>query len=144
MACAILLHDMVCRAGPSLAADAMRARYAARLSLLQMQSDVSRLNVELTSGRHADVGLTLGRLTETNAIELLKICVFDLSEASRQLDRFRLNPGYQLCYCYGNYEFKQLKKNYGDRLKGKDFHNFLLEGGEIPFHLIARRLKNHD
>lgn len=33
---------------------------SARTSLLQMQADVSRLNVELTSGRHADVGLALG------------------------------------------------------------------------------------
>lgn len=89
-----------------------------------------------------DVGLTIGKLIESDAIDLLKICGFAPQEASRQLDRFRLNPGYQLCYCYGNYEFKQLKKKYGHRLEGKDFHRFLLEGGEIPFHLIARRFEN--
>jgi hypothetical protein len=89
-----------------------------------------------------DVGLTLGKLTENSAVDLLKVCGFALQEASRQLDRFRLNPGYQLCYCYGSHEFKQLKKKYGHRLEGKDFHNFLLEGGEIPFHLIARRFEN--
>jgi hypothetical protein len=89
-----------------------------------------------------DVGLTLGKLTENSAVDLLKVCGFALQEASRQLDRFRLNPGYQLCYCYGSHEFKQLKKKYGHRLEGKDFYNFLLEGGEIPFHLIARRFEN--
>jgi uncharacterized protein (DUF885 family) len=89
-----------------------------------------------------DVGLTLGKLTEKDAIDLLKICGFALQEASRQLDRFRLNPGYQLCYSCGSYEFKQLKMKYGHCLEEKDFHSFLLEGGEIPFHLIARRFEN--
>ena len=89
-----------------------------------------------------DVGLTLGKLTEKDALNLLKQCGFASQEASRQLDRFRLNPGYQLCYCYGSSEFKQLKQKYGHCLEGKDFHSFVLEGGEIPFHLIARRFEN--
>ena len=88
-----------------------------------------------------DVGLTLGKLTEKDALNLLKQCGFASQEASRQLDRFRLNPGYQLCYCYGSSEFKQLKQKYGHCLEGKDFHSFVLEGGEIPFHLIARRFE---
>jgi uncharacterized protein (DUF885 family) len=88
-----------------------------------------------------DVGLTLGKLTENDAVDLLKKCGFAVQEASRQLDRFRLNPGYQLCYCYGSHEFKQLKQNYGDLLAGKDFHSFLLEGGEIPFDLIEKRFE---
>jgi hypothetical protein len=89
-----------------------------------------------------DVGLTLGKLTENDAVDLLKICGFASEEALRQLDRYRLNPGYQLCYSYGSHEFKQLKKNYGDLLEGKDFHSFLLEGGELPFHLIKKRFEN--
>jgi uncharacterized protein (DUF885 family) len=89
-----------------------------------------------------DVGLTLGKLTENDAVELLKICGFAMPEATRQLDRFRLNPGYQLCYSYGSHKFNQLKQNYGDLLEGEDFHSFVLEGGELPFHLIARRFEN--
>lgn len=89
-----------------------------------------------------DVGLTLGKLTENDAVDLLKTCGFSSEEALRQLDRYHLNPGYQLCYCYGSYEFRQLKKKYGHRLEGKDFHSFLLEGGELPFHLIKKRLEN--
>ncbi|MGD9045597.1 MAG: DUF885 family protein [Desulfobacterales bacterium] len=88
-----------------------------------------------------DVGLTLNQLTENDAVDLLEICGFAKLEASRQLDRFRLNPGYQLCYCYGSHEFKQLKKKYSHRLEGKDFYDFLLEGGELPFHLIDRRFE---
>ena len=88
-----------------------------------------------------DVGLTIGKLSENTAVDLLQTCGFAPAEASRQLDRYRLNPGYQLCYSYGSHEFKHLKKNYGDLLEGKDFHSFLLEGGELPFHLIEKRLE---
>jgi uncharacterized protein (DUF885 family) len=89
-----------------------------------------------------DVGFTIGKLSDSTAVDLLKTCGFAAAEAVRQLDRFRLNPGYQLCYCYGSHEFKQLKKKYGDQLEGKDFYNFLLEGGELPFHLIEKRFEN--
>ena len=89
-----------------------------------------------------DVGFTIGKLSNSTAVDLLKTCGFAPAEAARQLDRFRLNPGYQLCYCYGSHEFKQLKKKYGDQLEGKDFYNFLLEGGELPFHLIEKRFEN--
>ena len=89
-----------------------------------------------------DVGLTIGKLSDSAAVDLLKTCGFAPAEAARQLDRFRLNPGYQLCYCYGSHEFKQLKKKYGDLLEGKNFYGFLLEGGELPFHLIEKRFEN--
>ena len=89
-----------------------------------------------------DVGLTIGKLSENSAVDLLKICGFETAEASRQLDRFRLNPGYQLCYCYGSHEFKQLRKKYGPRLAGNDFYRFLMEGGELPFQMIDKRFEN--
>ena len=89
-----------------------------------------------------DVGFTIGKLSDHTAVDLLKTCGFAAAEAARQLDRFRLNPGYQLCYCYGSHEFKQLKKKYGGHLKGKNFYSFLLEGGELPFHLIEKRFEN--
>lgn len=88
-----------------------------------------------------DVGFTIGELSEPAAIELLTTCGFDPAEATRQLDRFRLNPGYQLCYGYGSYEFKQLKNKYGHFFESKDFYRFLLEGGELPFDLIERRFE---
>jgi uncharacterized protein (DUF885 family) len=89
-----------------------------------------------------DVGFTIGKLSEPAALELLETCGFASAEAKRQLDRFRLNPGYQLCYGYGSHEFKQLKKKYGHLLEGKTFYSFLLEGGELPFHLIEKRFEN--
>jgi uncharacterized protein (DUF885 family) len=51
-----------------------------------------------------------------------------------------LNPGYQVCYSLGNYEFTQLKSAYAASLGNKRFHEHLLEGGELPFHLIDKRL----
>ena len=89
-----------------------------------------------------DVGFTIGKLTEPTALDLLQTCGFDAAEASRQLDRFRLNPGYQLCYGYGSHEFKQLKERFGHLLESKDFYEFLLSGGELPFHLIEKRFEN--
>jgi uncharacterized protein (DUF885 family) len=121
-------------------AEAMLLEYGYLEDPLEMLVSFKR-NLWRSARCQIDVGLTLGKLTENDAIDLLKICGFALPEASRQLDRFRLNPGYQLCYCYGSYEFKQLKKKYGHRLEGKDFHSFLLEGGELPFDLIKKRFR---
>lgn len=89
-----------------------------------------------------DVGFTIGKLSENAAVDLLKTCGFAEEEASRQLDRFRLNPGYQLCYGFGSHEFKQLKKKFGHSSENKEYYKFLLGGGELPFHLIEKRFEN--
>lgn len=102
----------------------------------------SKRNLWRSARCQIDVGLTIGKLSENTAVDLLQTCGFAPAEAARQLDRFRLNPGYQLCYCYGSYEFKQLREKYGDSSKDKDFYHFLLEGGELPFHLIEKRFEN--
>jgi uncharacterized protein (DUF885 family) len=102
----------------------------------------SKRNLWRSARCQIDVGLTIGKLSENTAVDLLQTCGFASAEASRQLDRFRLNPGYQLCYCYGSHEFKQLREKYGDLLKGNDYYRFLLEGGELPFHLIEKRFEN--
>jgi uncharacterized protein (DUF885 family) len=51
-----------------------------------------------------------------------------------------LNPGYQLCYSLGSHEFKQLRASFGRHFDETLFHTFLMEGGELPFHLIEKRL----
>ena len=88
-----------------------------------------------------DVGLTTGKICSDNAIHLLNVCGFSPEEARRQVDRFRLNPGYQLCYSLGCHEFKRLKATHGGRMDSTQFHKVLLEGGELPFHLIERRFE---
>ena len=88
-----------------------------------------------------DAGLTIGKLNEHDAIDLLTACGFAPKEASRQLHRFRLNPGYQLCYCYGSYEFRKLKQSYNGMMQSNEFYGYLLEGGELPFYLIEKRFE---
>jgi len=88
-----------------------------------------------------DAGLATGRIDIPKALGLLEVCGFSAEEARRQIDRFRLNPGYQLCYSLGCYEFRQLKAGCGRQLTDTEFHQFVLEGGELPFHLIRERFE---
>jgi uncharacterized protein (DUF885 family) len=87
-----------------------------------------------------DAGLTAGRISATDAMELLKTCSFSEPEARRQIDRFRLNPGYQVCYSLGSHEFKLLKAKHGLKMGKQRFYECLLDGGELPFHLLDKRL----
>jgi uncharacterized protein (DUF885 family) len=87
-----------------------------------------------------DAGLFTGRITVVDAMDMLKICSFSPQEAQRQIDRFQLNPGYQVCYSLGSYEFRQLKATFESKMGSKRFHETVLDGGELPFHLLERRL----
>ncbi len=89
-----------------------------------------------------DVGLHAGFLTLADAVELLTTAGFSREEAQRQIYRFQLNPGYQLCYSLGRYEIMRLKKSYENQMGSEQFHAFLLEGGELPFHWIEKRLQS--
>jgi len=90
-----------------------------------------------------DVGLAIDTVSNDRAMTLLTSCGFAVEEARRQIDRFKLNPGYQLCYSLGAYEFGCLKDEFKSQMGSKEFHSFLLEGGELPFHLIRKRMENH-
>lgn len=87
-----------------------------------------------------DVGLACGLLDHPGAVALLTTAGFSREEAGHQVDRFRLNPGYQLCYTLGRYELVKLKERHGPRLGWGRFHREVLQGGELPFHLVERRL----
>ena len=86
-----------------------------------------------------DAGLPLGLLELEEAVALLVTVGFTEKEANAQINRFRLNPGYQLCYSYGRYEILKIRDRYSS-VMGRDlFHRVLLEGGELPFHLVEKR-----
>jgi uncharacterized protein (DUF885 family) len=87
-----------------------------------------------------DAGLPTGRIDREAAACLLLDAGFSQEEAARQIDRFQLNPGYQLCYTLGRHEILNLKALYRKRIGDNKFHSFLLEGGELPFHLIEKKL----
>ena len=89
-----------------------------------------------------DSGLALRKFTAEDAAGLLVSVGFAADEAVAQIERFRLNPGYQLCYSLGKYEILDLRERFLPRLGWKRFHLLLLEGGEIPFDLAARRFEN--
>ena len=120
-------------------AESLLVDYGYMKSPLELLIDLKR-NLWRSARCQIDVGLTTGRISTADARELLKICSFSPGEARRQIDRFRLNPGYQVCYSLGNYEFNQLKSAYAARLGNRRFHKYVLEGGELPFHLIDKRL----
>ncbi|MGD8923351.1 MAG: DUF885 family protein [Syntrophobacterales bacterium] len=89
-----------------------------------------------------DAGLALHRFTTEAAASLLVSVNFARDEAVAQVERFQLNPGYQLCYSLGKYEILNLRQRFKPKFGWQRFHRLLLEGGEIPFHLAAWRFEN--
>jgi hypothetical protein len=88
-----------------------------------------------------DVGLNAGILSRKESLQILTEMGFTPGEAERQVNRIQLSPGYQLCYFLGRYEIMNLRKHCGRQLGLGRFHQLLLEGGELPFRLIEKRLK---
>ena len=89
-----------------------------------------------------DSGLAMQHFSTEKAADLLVSVGFAAEEAITQVERFRLNPGYQLCYSLGKYEIVELRQRFLPTLGWQHFHRLLLEGGEIPFHLAAWRFEN--
>jgi hypothetical protein len=90
-----------------------------------------------------DVGLPTGLLTRAEAVSLLTTAGFSTEEAVRQIDRFSLNPGYQLCYSLGSNEIRQLRETFRLKMNKDTFYRRLLDGGELPFHLMEQHLERH-
>ncbi|MBW1701830.1 MAG: DUF885 family protein [Deltaproteobacteria bacterium] len=89
-----------------------------------------------------DVELQRGKMTLAEAAKEVQILGFSTKRAQRQIRRFCLTPGYQLCYFMGTYEILRLREKFFFRLGPKAFYDTLLGGGEIPFHLVEKRLTN--
>jgi len=88
-----------------------------------------------------DAGIPAGKLTSEGAANLLTSVGFSSEEARRQIDRFRLSPGYQLCYTLGAYEINELKNKHCPLLGEDQFYHFLLSGGQLPFCWIDERFE---
>jgi len=87
-----------------------------------------------------DVGLPTQRLAKAEARHLLMAVGFSEAESRKQIARFQLNPGYQICYSLGRNEFMRLRNAYTKQMTKQQFHAFILEGGQLPFDLIEKRL----
>jgi hypothetical protein len=88
-----------------------------------------------------DVELQTGRITLAQGAEEIAGIGYSPERARRQMRRFALTPGYQLCYFMGNYEILRLRQRFSSQLPLKAFHAVFLNGGQLPFHLIERRLE---
>ena len=88
-----------------------------------------------------DVELQIGRMSLAQAAAKIEKLGFSSQRAQRQVRRFALTPGYQLCYFTGTYEIIRLRRQFSSRLGMRPFHDILLGGGEIPFHLVQKRLE---
>jgi len=89
-----------------------------------------------------DVGIRINKLNLEAAAKLLKDLGYEAERVKSMPRHYLLTPGYQLCYTIGRYEIDILKKKFSSKLGLKKFHDFLLEGGQIPFALIERRIEN--
>jgi len=74
-----------------------------------------------------------GAYDRDSAARLLVQSGFSRREAFSQVDRFQLNPGYQICYTAGLLELQRLRRSWGTSLGEDRFHELVLSLGEIPF-----------
>jgi len=88
-----------------------------------------------------DIKLQTGKLTLDQAAQKVESLGFSGQRARRQVRRFALTPGYQLCYFMGNHEIAGLREHFSSQLGMKAFHDSVLGGGQLPFHLVEKRLE---
>jgi len=88
-----------------------------------------------------DVGLRIDRMTIIDGQRMLRGLGYSQKTARVMAKHYALTPGYQLCYTIGKYTIERLRENFAQRRGIKQFHDALLEGGQIPFPLVERRLK---
>ena len=89
-----------------------------------------------------DVGLAMERITMEEAAILLVSVGHETNEAISQVERYRLSPGYQICYTLGKHEILELRQQFVPQLGWQKFHRLLMEGGQVPFQLASRRFQN--
>ncbi len=88
-----------------------------------------------------DIELHVGKIGLTIAAKRIRTLGFSSARAERQVRRFALTPGYQLCYFMGAHEIMRLRERFSPQLGTKRFHDMLLGGGQIPFDLVEKRLQ---
>ena len=91
-----------------------------------------------------DVELQTGKITLAQGAKKIEILGYSSKRAQRQIRRFALTPGYQLCYAIGMYEILRMRRRFSPHGALKAFHDTLLGGGQLPFHLVESRLGASD
>jgi hypothetical protein len=88
-----------------------------------------------------DVGLQTGEITLAQGAKKIEALGYSSKRAKRQIRRFALTPGYQLCYSIGMHEILRIRERFSSHSALKTFHDTLLGGGQLPFRLVERRLE---
>lgn len=88
-----------------------------------------------------DVKLHTGAITIKDAAGEIERIGFPAPAAEKQLRRFALTPGYQSCYFLGMRELQRLRDRFSSHLGLKTFHDTVLQGGQITFDLVEKRLE---
>ncbi len=88
-----------------------------------------------------DVGIRINKIKISEAARELRRLGYDSSRVKAMLKHYVLTYGYQLCYTIGKFEIERLKKEFAPQMGIKNFHNFLLTGGQLPFDLIKKRME---
>lgn len=89
-----------------------------------------------------DVEIQTGKITLAQGAKKIRILGFSSKRAKRQARRFALTPGYQSCYSIGMHEILRLRQRFAPIVRLKTFHDILLTGGQLPFHLVEKRLES--
>ncbi len=87
-----------------------------------------------------DIELHTGKLGLAGAQEKLTTLGLSPERAYQQVRNYALTYGYQLCYTIGKYEILELRKRFTGKMGLKEFHDFLMEGGQIPFKWVEKRM----
>jgi hypothetical protein len=89
----------------------------------------------------ADLSYQSGEASLDQAAQIIVRMGHDPEMAMRMVRRFALNPGYQMCYTLGTTGFFDLRREFAKSFSEREFHNRILEAGEIPLAEAGMRLK---
>ncbi len=88
-----------------------------------------------------DIGIRLNKISLSGAAEELHRLGYAPRRIKIMLKHYLLTYGYQLCYTIGKFEIERLAERFISQLGIRNFHNCLIEAGEIPFELIQKRME---
>ncbi len=89
----------------------------------------------------ADLSYQSGEASLDQAAQIIVRMGHDPETAMATVRRFALNPGYQMCYTLGTVGFFDLLSEFAEDLSEREFHNRVLEAGELPLTEARMRLK---
>lgn len=89
-----------------------------------------------------DAGIRINRMNLSITQKELRWLGYSPARTKAMLQHYLLTPGYQLCYTIGKFEIERLRKKFAPRLGINNFHNCLLDDGQIPFDLLEKRMWN--